>query len=144
MTTGTRPGALALLLAATLAACVAVPPPAPIEPSNTRAEFGVRRLAALPGLPPAAAGWDRAQWLAAALQLNPQLAERRAGVAAAAAGERTAAERPNPNMELFAEYLTNAAQSAAWLYGLSLDFLLRQPGARARARARGGGGTGGV
>jgi hypothetical protein len=28
----------------------------------------------------------------------------------------------------------DAAQSAAWLYGRSLDFLLRQPGERARAR----------
>jgi outer membrane protein, heavy metal efflux system len=136
MTRGTRPGTLALLLAATLTACIAAPPPAPIEPANTSAEFGARRLAALPGLPPAAAGWDRSQWLAAALELNPQLAERRAEVAAAAAAERTAAERPNPNMELFAEYLTDAAQSAAWLYGLSLDFLLRQPGARARERER--------
>jgi outer membrane protein, heavy metal efflux system len=136
MTTGTRPGALAVLLAATLAACVAVPPPAPLQPSNTSAEFSARRLTALPGLPAAASGWDRSQWLAAALQLNPQLAERRAGVAAAAAAERTAAERPNPGMELFAEYLTSAAQSAAWLYGLSLDFLLRQPGARARQRER--------
>ena len=136
MTTGTRPGALALLLAASLAACVAVPPPAPLQPSNTSAEFNARRLAALPGLPPAASGWDRSQWLAAALELNPQLAERRADVTAAAAAERTAAERPNPGMELFAEYLSTAAQSAAWLYGLSLDFLLRQPGTRTRARAR--------
>jgi outer membrane protein, heavy metal efflux system len=131
-----RPGTPALLLAATLTACVAVPPPAPLEPASTSAEFAARGLAALPGLPPAAAGWDRSQWLAAALELNPQLAERRAGVVAAAAAERTAAEHPNPGMELFAEYLTDAAHSAAWLYGLSLDFLLRQPGARARERER--------
>jgi outer membrane protein, heavy metal efflux system len=136
MTRGTRPGTLTLLLAATLTACVAVPPPAPIQPASTGAEFAARRLAALPGLPPAAAGWDRSQWLAAALELNPQLAERRAEVTAAAAAQRTAAERPNPGMELFAEYLTDAAHSAAWLYGLSLDFLLRQPGARARERER--------
>jgi outer membrane protein, heavy metal efflux system len=136
MTTGTRPAALAALFAATLAACVAVPPPAPLRPADTGAEFGARRLAALPDLPPAASGWSRSQWLAAALELNPQLAERRADVAAAAAAERTAAERPNPGMELFAEYLRDAAESASWLYGVSLDFLLRQPGARARARER--------
>jgi outer membrane protein, heavy metal efflux system len=136
ITRAARRAAVAALLAATLPGCVAAPPPAPLAPSNTSAEFGARRLAALPGLPPASAGWDRSQWLAAALQLNPQLAEARAAVAVAAAAARTAAERPNPNMELFAEYLTNAAQSAAWLYGLSLDFLLRQPGARARARER--------
>ena len=51
-----------------------------------------------------------------------------------AAAERTAAEIPNPNMELFAEYLKTAAESPAWLYGVSLDFLLRRPGERARAR----------
>ncbi|MGB6604465.1 MAG: TolC family protein, partial [Steroidobacteraceae bacterium] len=136
MTRGTPPGTLALLLAATLTACVAVPPPAPIAPSETSAEFAARRLASLPGLPPARAGWDRSQWLTAALELNPLLAERRADVATAAAAERTVAEHPNPGMELFAEYLTNAAQSAAWLYGLSLDFLLRQPGTRARERER--------
>ena len=55
---------------------------------------------------------------------------------AAAAVERTAAQLPNPTMELFADYLKSAATSGAWLYGVSLDFLLRQPGARARARRR--------
>jgi len=118
-----------------LAACAAAPPRAPLEPRDTLAAFDARRLdALLPQLPSPAAGWDRSQWLAAALQLNPQLAEERAEVAAAAAAERTAAERPNPGMQLFAEYLTSAAQSGAWLYGLSLDFLLRRPGERARAR----------
>ena len=98
-------------------------------------DFSARRLEQLtPALPPPAQGWDRAQWLAAALQLNPQLAEERAQVTAAAAAERTAAEFANPSLDLFAEYLTSAAQSGAWLYGLSLDFLLRQPGERARAK----------
>ena len=36
-------------------------------------------------------------------------------------------------MNLFAEYVGAAAHSAAWLYGLSMDFLLRRPGDRARA-----------
>lgn len=70
------------------------------------------------------------------MRLNPALAEERAEVDAVAAGERTAAERPNPSMQLFAEYLTTAAQSGAWLYGLSMDFLLRQPGERGRAQRR--------
>lgn len=122
------------LLAAAVAGCASAPPPAPVEPSNTLAQFSARRLDALPDLPPASVGWDRAQWLTAALQLNPMLAQERAEVAAVAAAERTAAEHPNPNMELFAEYLTSAAQSPAWLYGVSLDFLLRRPGERARAR----------
>ena len=123
-----------MLLAAVPAACVSTPPRAPLEPASTLEHFNARRLTGLPELPPPSAGWDRAHWLTAALQLNPQLSEQRAAVAAAAAAERTAAERPNPGMELFAEYLTSAAQSTAWLYGLSLDFLLRQPGARERLR----------
>jgi outer membrane protein TolC len=121
-------------MAAVLAACASAPPPAPIEPSQTLAEFSARRLEVVAGLPAPAAGWDLSQWFTAALQLNPHLAEQRADVAAVAAAERTAAERPNPSMELFAEYLTSAAESSAWLYGVSLDFLLRRPGERARAR----------
>jgi len=123
-----------VLLAAAVAGCASAPPPAPVEPSRTLAAFSARRLDALPDLPPASAGWDRSQWLSAALELNPKLAQERAEVAAVAAAERTAAEHPNPNMELFAEYLKTAAQSPAWLYGVSLDFLLRRPGERARAR----------
>jgi outer membrane protein, heavy metal efflux system len=134
---GTR-SALAMLLAgATLGACVAAPPRAPLAASDTLAAFRERRLdVPPPGLPPPAVGWDRAQWLEAALELNPALAAQRAEVAAVAAAERTAAERRNPGMELFAEYLTSAAQSGAWLYGLSLDFLLHAPGERARRRER--------
>jgi outer membrane protein, heavy metal efflux system len=135
MTSARRPGAAITLLAVLLGACAAAPPRAPLAPSDTLAAFESRRLeSALPELPSPSAGWDRAQWLAAALRLNPQLAEQRAEVAAAAAAKRTAAEYPNPGMQLFAEYLTSAAQSGAWLYGLSLDFLLRRPGERARAR----------
>lgn len=125
-----------MLLAALLAACAAAPPRAPPDPAQTLAGFNARRLDALPGLPPAAQGWDRAQWLDAALQLNPALAAERSQVTAVAAAERTAAEHPNPTLDLFAEYLTTAAHSSAWLYGLSLDFLLRQPGERARTRRR--------
>ncbi len=126
-----------MLAAIVLAACGSTPGRAPLEPSATLAEYNARRLDTLsPDLPPASSGWDRAQWLAAALRLNPRLAEQRAEVDAVAAGERTAAEHPNPSMQLFAEYLTTAAQSSAWLYGLSMDFLLRQPGERGRAQRR--------
>jgi outer membrane protein, heavy metal efflux system len=125
---------LATLPAALLAACATTPGPAPLDPSNTAAAFSARRLDQLaPDLPSPSQGWDRAQWLSAALQLNPQLAEARAHVAATAAAERTAAQHANPTMNLFAEYVGTAAHSAAWLYGLSLNFLLRRPGERARA-----------
>lgn len=133
-TPNVRRAVCAAVPAVVLSACTGTPPRAPLEPSVTLAEFNARHLDHLsPELPPSTAGWDRSQWLAAALQLNPQLSER-AAVNAVAAAERTAAQRPNPTMQLFAEYLTSAAQSAAWLYGLSLDFLLRQPGERARAQ----------
>ena len=127
---------LGLACAIALADC-STPGPAPLEPSATLAEYSARRLDSLtPELPPPSSGWDRAEWLAAALRLNPHLAEQRAEVEEVAAGERTAAEHPNPSMQLFAEYLTSAAQSTAWLYGVSMDFLLRQPGERGRAQRR--------
>ena len=132
---GARRAPPACLLVLIIAACASVPPRAPLEPSATAAEYGARRLE-VPGLAPPSSGWDLSQWLAAALQLNPALAAERAEVVAVAAGERTAAERPNPNMQLFAEYLVSAAESGSWLYGLSLDFLLRPHGERARARQR--------
>jgi len=130
-----RPAAAMALAALTvLVACAATPPPAPVSPSSTAAAFDARSLEQLaPDLPAPWLGWDRAQWLRAALLLNPQLAEARARVAAAAAAERTAAQRVNPTMNLFAEYVGVASRSAAWLYGLSMDFILRRPGDRARA-----------
>ena len=118
-----------------LAACASVPNRPPPNPAEVMAAFAARRLTDLaPGTPAPSAGWNLAQWFDAALQRNPQLAEARAHVVAVAAAERTAAQRPNPTMELFGEYVGNAARGAAWLYGVSLDFLIRRPGDRARAR----------
>lgn len=134
MTSSAQRVVLSLLPIAVLSACAGGAARAPLEPAATLAEFNARRLDSITELPPASSGWDQTQWLAAALQLNPQLAQERAEVQAVAAAERTAAERPNPTMQLFAEYLTNAAHSGAWLYGLALDFLLRPPGERARLR----------
>lgn len=116
---------LALCLA--LPACASVPTSPRPDPAITARAFEARQL-------PSAASWDRGQWLSAALILNPQLAEARARAAAVAAGERTAAQRPNPTFNLFGEYVTQAAGGAAWLYGLSVDFLLQRPGERSRAR----------
>ena len=134
MGSGIRARRTVALAAAVLGGCASAPAPAPLAPAQTLAAFSTRRLEALAQLPPASSGWNRSQWFAAALELNPHLAQQRAEVAAVAAAERTAAEHPNPNMELFAEYLKTAAASPAWLYGVSLDFLLRRPGERARAR----------
>jgi outer membrane protein, heavy metal efflux system len=135
MTPNARRGLSAAAGCALLAACMHTPPAVPLEPATTLAAFNARTLPGdSAGLPAAPAGWDRSQWLSAALQLNPQLGEQRAAVLAAAAAERSAAEHPNPGMELFTEYLTTSAQSGAWLYGVSVDFLLRRPAERARAR----------
>jgi outer membrane protein, heavy metal efflux system len=123
------------LCAALLAACATVPPRTPPDPAATAQAFADRRLDHLSDtLPPPASGWDRAQWLSAALLLNPQLAEARARATAVAAGERTAAQIRNPTLNLFGEYVTAAAGGAAWLYGLSMDFLLQRPGDRSRAK----------
>jgi outer membrane protein TolC len=113
-----------------------MPPRAPADPVRDAEVFAARRLdASVKDLPPAASGWSPEEWFRAALLLNPQLAEARAQAMAVAAGERTAAERPNPTLNLFGEYVTAAATSAAWLYGLSLDFLLPRRGERSRAMA---------
>ena len=122
-------------LVAVLTACAGAPQAPPLDPSRTATAFAARRLDTLPaGGTPGGAPWGLQEWFDAALRLNPQLAEGRARVLAAGAAERTAAERPNPTMDLFGEYVETAAHSGAWLYGVSLDFLLRRPGDRARAR----------
>ncbi len=118
----------------TLVACAQVPQQVRPDPAATAQAFQSRRLdQLLPGAPPSS-GWNRAQWLEAALRLNPQLAEARARATAVTAGEVTARQIPNPTLNLFDEYVTAAAGGAAWLYGLSVDFLLQRPGERARAR----------
>ncbi len=124
------------LSAAVPMGCISVPPAPRPDPAATARAFEARQLEpSLPGEPPASAGWNRAQWLEAALALNASLAEARARAAVVAAGERTAAQRPNPTLNLFDEYIAAAAGGVGWLYGLSLDFLLPRPGERARARA---------
>jgi cobalt-zinc-cadmium efflux system outer membrane protein len=127
---------VALLGVSLVGACASLPPRSPIDPAQTAQAFGERRLdAVLADAAPPASGWDSQEWFRAALVLNPQLAEARAAALAAAAAERTAAERPNPTLNLFGEYVSAAAGSAGWLYGLSLDFLLPRTGERARAMA---------
>jgi cobalt-zinc-cadmium efflux system outer membrane protein len=67
--------------------------------------------------------WDRAELLAVALTQNPQLAVARAQVQAALSHEVTAAEAPNPDLILQSEYARHDAHP--WLYGVSLNWLLR-------------------
>lgn len=117
-----------------LAACASYQP-APLDPAASAERFGSRRLDApevrahvvelLPQTatewPPSA--WNRAELLAAALLLNPKLAVARAQVEATVAHEITAGQTPNPELTLQSEYARD--EPHPWLYGFSLDLLLR-------------------
>jgi outer membrane protein, heavy metal efflux system len=130
-----RQGA-ALAFAAALAGCVQYHP-APLEPARSRDEFAARRLdedhirdelqrlmpQSVTTWPPRE--WDRAELLAVALTQNPQLAVARAEVQALLSREITAAEIPNPDMTLQSEYARHDPHP--WLYGVSLNWLLRSP-----------------
>ncbi len=109
--------------------------PAPLPPQRTAEQFAARRLAdpsiydgiaRLLPQPPAVwppREWDRAQLLAVALVLNPQLAVADAQFRTALARETTAAQSPNPDLILESEY--SSGEPHPWLYGISLDWLLR-------------------
>jgi CRISPR system Cascade subunit CasA len=110
---------------------------APLEPQHGTAEFAARRLAGvqlrdeLVRLMPQAATpwppreWDRAELLAVALTQNPQLAVARAQVKEALSREISAAQAPNPDLTLQSEYARHDPHP--WLYGVSLNWLLRSP-----------------
>jgi outer membrane protein TolC len=109
----------------------------PLEPEQSADRFAARRLDAVPLrqefarlLPQAAAAWpprawDRAELLAVALTQNPQLAVLRAQVEASRAHETTASQMPNPDLTLQSEYAPH--DPYPWLYGISLNWLLRSP-----------------
>ena len=120
----------------TLAGCVHYHP-APLDPAQSADQFAARRLTEVQlrddlvrlmpqtstGWPPRE--WDRAELLAVALTQNPQLAVARAQVTAAQSHEITAAETPNPDLTLQSEYARHDPHP--WLYGVSLNWLLRSP-----------------
>ena len=123
-------------VAAALFAACATYQPAPLDPAASAERFTARRLdtaqmraqvaellpqSATQPWPPAA--WNRAELLAAALSLSPKLAVARAQVEAAVAHEVTASQAPNPELTLQSEYAHQ--EPHPWLYGLSLDLLLR-------------------
>jgi CRISPR system Cascade subunit CasA len=110
---------------------------APLAPQHSVDEFAARRLDApqlrddlARVLPQAAAAWppqqwDRAELLAVALTQNPQLSVAKAEVGAALSREVTAAQTANPDLTLQSEYARH--DSHPWLYGVSLNWLLRSP-----------------
>jgi len=123
-------------LVGTFAGCVQYHA-APLKPEHSADEFAARRLTEvqlrdeiLRLMPQTAAAWpprewDRGELLAVALTQNPQLAVARAQVGAARSHEITAAEAPNPDLILQSEYARH--DSHPWLYGVSLNCLLRSP-----------------
>jgi outer membrane protein, heavy metal efflux system len=125
-----------LCLAQTGAGCVHYQA-APLTPQHSADEFAARRLDApqlrddlARMLPQEAAAWppqewDRAQLLAVALTQNPRLSVAKAEVGAALSREVTAAQAPNPDLTLQSEYARH--DSHPWLYGVSLNWLLRSP-----------------
>ncbi len=94
---------------------------APLAPAHSADEFAARRLTDVAPHDT----WDRAKLLAVALTHNPQLAVARSEVAVAQAREIGAAQAPNPDLTLQSEYARH--DSHPWLYGVSLDWLLRSP-----------------
>lgn len=123
-------------LIATFAGCVHYQE-APLSPQRSADEFAARQLTAvhlrdeLVRLMPQTVTtwppreWDRAELLAVALTQNPQLAVARAQVTVAQSREITAAQAPNPDLTLQSEYARH--DSHPWLYGVSVNWLLRSP-----------------
>jgi outer membrane protein, heavy metal efflux system len=91
---------------------------APLPPERGVQDFAARSL-------PPADVWDRATLLSIALKQNPELIVAQAEIAAAAAHEITAAELPNPDVTLQSEYARHDPHP--WLYGISVNWLLRSP-----------------
>lgn len=130
-----RHGAV-VFLAGALTGCVHYHA-APLTPARSADAFAARRLTGVPIsdelvrlLPKGATDWpprewDRADLLAVALTQNPQLAVARAQVTEAMAHEISAKQAPNPELILQSEYARHDAHP--WLYGLSLNWLLRSP-----------------
>lgn len=129
------PAALALLAALVLPCGCVRYQAAPIEPGSSAGNFKERRLgdpqlleAVRQHLPQAASSawppptWDRAQLLAVALALNPDLAVARAQLRTVGAHEITASLWPNPDLLLESEYAIH--DTHPWLYGVELDWLL--------------------
>ena len=128
------PPVFGALVLGVLTGCVAYQA-APLEPQQSAEQFAARRLddsqfrdELLRLLPQGVTSWPPQQWdrgelLAVALLRNPQLSVAQAQVNAALAQQITAAETPNPDLTLQSEY--SRQETHPWLYGLSLNWLLR-------------------
>ncbi len=122
-------------LSVCLASCVHYSPK-PLPPERAVSDFSARSLED-PGLRadldkalPARSGewprpdWSRADLLIAMLHFNDTVAQGRAAVNVAIAGQRTAREYPNPSVTLASEYANQHDGSPLWLWGIATDWLL--------------------
>jgi outer membrane protein, heavy metal efflux system len=106
---------VAVISAAAIAGCTHYQAQ-PLKPERSAEDFAARRLSPL-------REWNRAELLALALKQNPELAVAQAEVNAALSREIIAAQAPNPDITLQSEYARHDAHP--WLYGVSLNWLLR-------------------
>jgi CRISPR system Cascade subunit CasA len=77
--------------------------------------------------------WDRMSLFAAALELNPRIAEARAHARSAEASARAARAGRSITLTVAAEYARNASEASPWLYGVTSDVPL-DIGARRSSR----------
>ena len=119
----------------------------PLKPVESQAAFQSRtlsnpRIMAI-GKPPAstqpstaptqASGnvtWDLDALTRAAMELHPDIASARAHFLATLAGEKTAAEMPNPSFQWSPQYVTNRAGTNPWVLASMFDWPIETAGKR--------------
>ena len=125
-----------------MAGCVAYHA-APLDPAASRQAFESRSLndpalrqaverSPAPG-PTTREGqpaWDLDSLTRAAFRLHPDVAVARAHLAAVRAGRATAAELPNPTLNLGPEYTFNPGDISPWVLGISFDIPIETAGKR--------------
>lgn len=97
---------------------------------QTQVRTRVMELA--PGAARPVQGWDRLDYMVAALLTNPAIAAQRAALETAVARARAAHVPPSgPTLTLTTEYARDAAASSPWLLGGAIDIPLDRGGRRA-------------
>jgi outer membrane protein TolC len=125
-------------IAALLCGCASTPA-RPLDPATTAAALERRRLddPALGGFlagmrpgRPADAAWDMDSLTLAAVYFHPDLDIAYAKLQGAEAGVTTAAQRPNPTIDLSAQYALNSTFESPLTVGPAINFLIETFGKR--------------
>ena len=135
-----------ILLAMTLLAGCATYQPRPISPEKTAADFNARSLAdeslhAFLETNRITGDWPRQTWnlnslTFVAFYYQPALAEARAQLAAARAGEITAGQRPNPSVSVTPAYDTQIPENPSpWMVPVTVDWPIETAGKRGKRLA---------